>query len=406
MEDNKLKSKISSSFLKLKAYCEKENFKGWDPYDGLNSKVFQALPLKHWDLARLAWIQGFKRSPINFRKLLVVPKEHNAKGVGLFLLGYCRLYQLAESGCEDFGTKEELLKQIKDITNLLLSLRSKGYSGSAWGYNFDWQARRLFLFEKHTPTVVATCFCVEALLESYKITKNEAVLNETLSAAEFVLNDLSRTPHGNGIIFSYSIKDGNNTVINASLLGAKILSYSYKYTKNEEHAKMAKLAITAACDLQEEDGSWIYGLLPVQSWKDSFHTGFNLDAIETYQQNTNDTSFQSYIKKGVDYYLEHFFEANGMPKYYHNKTYPIDIHCPAQVIVTLSKLDIFKAHEVLLSKVLDWTIDNMQHEKGYFYYQLKKGISSKISYMRWSNAFMFNAMAHFLLETKSISNGS
>lgn len=406
MEDNKLKSKISSSFLKLKAYCEKENFKGWDPYDGLNSKVFQALPLKHWDLARLAWIQGFKRSPINFRKLLVVPKEHNAKGVGLFLLGYCRLYQLAESGCEDFGTKEQLLKQIKDITNLLLSLRSKGYSGSAWGYNFDWQARRLFLFEKHTPTVVATCFCVEALLESYKITKNEAVLNETLSAAEFVLNDLSRTPHGNGIIFSYSIKDGNNTVINASLLGAKILSYSYKYTKNEEHAKMAKLAITAACELQEEDGSWIYGLLPVQSWKDSFHTGFNLDAIETYQQNTNDTSFQSYIKKGVDYYLEHFFEANGMPKYYHNKTYPIDIHCPAQVIVTLSKLDIFKAHEVLLSKVLDWTIDNMQHEKGYFYYQLKKGISSKISYMRWSNAFMFNAMTHFLLETKSISNGS
>lgn len=406
MEDNKLKSKISSSFLKLKAYCEKENFKGWDPYDGLNSKVFQALPLKHWDLARLAWIQGFKRSPINFRKLLVVPKEHNAKGVGLFLLGYCRLYKLAESGCEDFGTKEELLKQIIDITNLLLSLRSKGYSGSAWGYNFDWQARRLFLFEKHTPTVVATCFCVEALLESYKITKNEAVLNETLSAAEFVLNDLSRTPHGNGIIFSYSIKDGNNTVINASLLGAKILSYSYKYTKNEEHAKMAKLAITAACELQEEDGSWIYGLLPVQSWKDSFHTGFNLDAIETYQQNTNDTSFQSYIKKGVDYYLEHFFEANGMPKYYHNKTYPIDIHCPAQVIVTLSKLDIFKAHEVLLSKVLDWTIDNMQHKKGYFYYQLKKGISSKISYMRWSNAFMFNAMAHFLLETKSISNGS
>ncbi len=401
-----MKSKISSSFLKLKAYCEKENFKGWDPYDGLNSKVFQALPLKHWDLARLAWIQGFKRSPINFRKLLVVPKEHNAKGVGLFLLGYCRLYQLAESGCEDFGTKEQLLKQIKDITNLLLSLRSKGYSGSAWGYNFDWQARRLFLFEKHTPTVVATCFCVEALLESYKITKNEAVLNETLSAAEFVLNDLSRTPHGNGIIFSYSIKDGNNTVINASLLGAKILSYSYKYTKNEEHAKMAKLAITAACELQEEDGSWIYGLLPVQSWKDSFHTGFNLDAIETYQQNTNDTSFQSYIKKGVDYYLEHFFEANGMPKYYHNKTYPIDIHCPAQVIVTLSKLDIFKAHEVLLSKVLDWTIDNMQHEKGYFYYQLKKGISSKISYMRWSNAFMFNAMTHFLLETKSISNGS
>ncbi|WP_369971173.1 delta-aminolevulinic acid dehydratase [Psychroserpens sp. XS_ASV72] len=399
-------SKIKDSFLKLKAYCEDQDFKGWDPYDGLNSKVFQALPLKHWDLARLAWIQGFKRSPINLRKVLLVPKEHNPKGVALFLLGYCRLYQLAEQGNEDFGTKAELLQKIKEITNLLLSLRSKGYAGSAWGYNFDWQARRLFLFPKFTPTVVATCFCVEALIESYNITKDNAVLNEILSAADFVLNDLSRTPHGNGIIFSYSVKDGNNTVINASLLGAKILSYSYKYTKNEAHAALAKKAIIAACELQEEDGSWIYGLLPIQSWKDSFHTGFNLDAIQTYQDNTNDSSFQDCIEKGTNYYIDHFFEANGMPKYYHNKTYPIDIHCPAQVIVTLSKLNKFQENKELLSKVLDWTIDHMQDKKGYFYYQLKKGISSKISYMRWSNAFMFNAMAHFLLENKSQSYGS
>ena len=51
---------IQQSFLKLKSYCEKEQYKGWDPYDGLNSTIFQALPLKHWDLARLTWIQGFK----------------------------------------------------------------------------------------------------------------------------------------------------------------------------------------------------------------------------------------------------------------------------------------------------------------------------------------------------------
>ena len=36
---------IADAFYKLKKYCEREDFKGWDPYDGLNSKVFQALPL-------------------------------------------------------------------------------------------------------------------------------------------------------------------------------------------------------------------------------------------------------------------------------------------------------------------------------------------------------------------------
>ena len=108
MEGSKLKSKTESSFLKLKSYCESENFKGWDPYDGLNSKVFQGLPFKYWDLGRAIWIQIFKHSPINFRRLLLVPKEHNAKGVALFLLGYCKLYKLAQSGCENFGTKEQL----------------------------------------------------------------------------------------------------------------------------------------------------------------------------------------------------------------------------------------------------------------------------------------------------------
>ena len=52
----------------------------------------------------------------------------------------------------------------------------------------------------------------------------------------------------------------------------------------------------------------------------------------------------------------------------------------------------------LADKVMNWTIANMQDEKGYFYYQLKKGVSSKIPYMRWSNAFMFNAMSHYMLE--------
>jgi hypothetical protein len=86
-----------------------------------------------------------------------------------------------------------------------------------------------------------------------------------------------------------------------------------------------------------------------------------------------------------------------MPKYYDNRTYPIDIHCPGQLFVTLSRLDKYNEYKDLADKVMQWTISNMQDKQGYFYYQLKKGISSKISYMRWSNAFMFNAMSHYIL---------
>ena len=68
-----------ASFIKLKHYCEKEGYKGWDPYDGLNSRVFQALPgLKHSALCRLVMIQAFKRSPLNLRRLAMVPKQYTA----------------------------------------------------------------------------------------------------------------------------------------------------------------------------------------------------------------------------------------------------------------------------------------------------------------------------------------
>ena len=404
MEGSKLKSKIESSFLKLKSYCEAENFAGWDPYDGLNSKIFNALPFKHWDIARLAWIQGFKRSPINFRKLLLVPKEHNAKGIGLFLSGYCNLYDLALEGKTDFGTKEGLLSKINELANLLDELKNTNFSGACWGYNFPWQARRLFLFPKDTPTVVATTFCVEALFKAYDITKNEDYKTLALSAANFVMNDLNRTSHHSGFLFSYSPYKGNNTVYNASLLGAKTLSLCYKYSGDKTYMQTALKAVKSACDGQEKDGSWVYGLLPVQSWIDSFHTGYNLDAIRIYQECTCDHQFEENIKKGFDYYIQNFFEKDGTPKYYSDTMYPIDIHCPGQLFVTLSKLDEFNHNQALADNVLNWTIKNMQSEKGFFYYQIKKRLSSKISYMRWSNAFMFNAMTFYFKEKSNLCN--
>lgn len=391
-------SVIDNSFNSLKSYCEAENFAGWDPYDGLNSKVFKATPFKHWDVARLAWIQGFKRSPINFRRLLMVPKQHNAKGIGLFLNGYCNLYKLAVNGNTTFGTKEQIRKQITELADLLLQMQNRNYSGACWGYNFDWQARRLFLFPAHTPTVVATSFCVTAMLNAYEITKNKKYLDTALSSGNFILNDLNRTEYKSGFLFSYSPLNGNNTVFNASLLGAKVLSQLYSYNKSEQYKETATSAVKAAVEAQSEDGSWVYGMLPVQSWIDSFHTGYNLDAIQTYQDKTGDMQFNESIEKGFDYYIENFFLADGTPKYYHNKTYPIDIHCPGQLFMNLSVNKKFEENSELANKVFNWVTKNMQDKKGYFYYQLKEGMSSKIPYMRWSNAFMFNAMSYLLLE--------
>ena len=388
----------------LKDYCELEQFKGWDPYDGLNSKILMAIPrLKNNSFFRLAVIQFFKRNPINLRKIAIVPKDYNAKGIGLFLQGYCNLHEAVVNKPElikTFGSSQEIEKQINELATLLITLRSKGdYHGSCWGYNFDWQNRTGFNFPKYTPTVVATCFCATALMSAYEITRNQQYLEVALSSAQFVINDLHRTESNRGFLFSYSPLKGHETVYNASLLGSKLLSWGYKYTGNEEYKKLAQESVKACCAGQQESGAWAYGMLPVQQWVDSFHTGYNLDALNDYERLTGDTSFHQYLEKGFDYYIKNFFEEDGCPKYYNNKKFPIDIHCPAQLFVTLVRLCKFNENKYLAEKVFEWTAENMRSSKGYFYYQLKKGINSKISYMRWSNAFMFNALTCLCLKS-------
>lgn len=393
---------VKIALYRLKKYCEKEHFKGWDPYDGLNSRLFNAIPfLRKSAFCRLLMIQGFKRNPFNLRRLALIPKQHNAKGIGLFLQGYCNLYKAVERNRsleQHYGTCEEILLRIHELARLLISMQSKGdYHGACWGYNFDWQARLYFLFPKHTPTVVATNFCATALMEAYEITKEKEFLNIALSSAKFVAEDLHRSQQEEGFLFSYSPLPGNDTVYNASLLGSRLLSFCYKYTGIEHYKTLARESILACCKRQREDGAWVYGLKPFQNWVDSFHTGYNLDALIAYQENTGDTSFGDYIEKGFHYYVNHHFTEAHEPKYYDNRQYPIDIHCPGQLFVTLARLHKFDQYQALAAGVLHWTVQHMQDKKGYFYYQLKQGISSKISYMRWSNAFMFCALSYYLL---------
>lgn len=374
------------AFNNLISYCEKEKLKGWDPYDGLNSWVIQKTLLGRSRIFRLAWTQLFKLNPINLRPLFGIKKEYNPKGLGLFLIGYCNLYTKTN--------KKEYLDKIRFISNEILQLQTKGYSGACWGYNFDWQARAFFQ-PKYTPTVVATSFIVEALFQAYKITRDIKLIETASSASHFILKDLNKTHDEQGnYTLSYSPLD-KTQVFNAGLLGAKTLALIYEHTNEDYLLNEAKKIVDYVCSKQNPDGSWAYGTLPFHQWVDSFHTGYNLECIYIYQKISGDLIYQKNIDKGLDYYLNNFFTEEGMSKYYNNKTYPIDIHAPAQLVVTLAKMQKLNEHRPLVDKVLLWTIDNMQSSKGFFYYQRGKTVTTRISYIRWAQSWMFYALSYY-----------
>lgn len=379
---------IERSFKRLSKYCSDEKYKGWDPYDGLTSSVFKALPLlPSKKITRLAWIQFIKRMPINLRPVLGIKKGYNPKGLALFVSGYSSLSKVPEYA-------DEAKQKVEELTAKMLDLRTPGFSGNCWGYNFDWESRAFFQ-KQGSPTIVATTFVANSLLDAYDAFGKQEYLDEAISSVDFVVKDLNRTYDAKGnFAFSYSPYD-KTSVFNASLLGARLLSRVYYHTKTPELKLLAEKAVRYCCQYQNQDGSWFYSTLPFHQWIDNFHTGFNLECIADYGRYTGDNSFSEQLKAGLKYYLDTFFDSEGRSAYYNQSVYPIDIHAPAQLIVTLSKLGILDQQKELADRVLGWTIKNMQSGQGYFYYQKRKYLTNTISYMRWSQAWIFYAFAKY-----------
>jgi hypothetical protein len=381
---------INSSFNKLYAHLQKlpldERFKGYDPFDGLNSPFVSKSFLGRSRLIRLLVVQFFKRSPINFRKMAFIKPGYNAQALGRFLEGYCLLYAEYKRE-EDLEAIEFLLKRIEE-------LRIAGYSGACWGYNFDWQARA-FYQPKDTPMIVPTTSVFGGLIAAYKILKRDEILNTALSVGKFIEQDLNKTYEGENFAFSYSPLD-TSVVYNASLMATRVLSKIYEINGDTNLLSLIKTSTKFCLIRQNEDGSWTYGEKPYHQWIDNFHSGYNLECLTEIVNSTGLSEYQSSIDKGLKYYTNTFFDDKGRSRYYFNSLYPIDINNPAQLLITLMVVNKKSDHAEITDRVISWTVANLQHKEGYFFYRRYKYYSNRINYIRWSQAWMFFSMTKFL----------
>ena len=99
---------IESAVQRTGDYALSRNFSGFDPYDALNSPIVRTLSLGSV-YGRIAWTQLFRRLPLNLRSVLLTPKGHNPKGLGLFLWGYAKLSQLDDSYRDEISKLLRLL---------------------------------------------------------------------------------------------------------------------------------------------------------------------------------------------------------------------------------------------------------------------------------------------------------
>ena len=375
---------IEFSLKKLQAYIEKEEFKGYDPYDTLNSKFKFKFFGK---FVSVLAIQFQKRNPINIRALLGIKKDYNPKALGLLLYGYSSL-QLKNK-------TNDHSKQIKFLFQYLKNNYSKGFSGYCWGYNFDWASSGKYI-KAFSPNIVVTAFIAKGIFKYYELTKDEEAFKILESICDFVLKDLPRTETPEGICFGYTTLEAD-CCYNASLLASMVLAQQYKLTKNKIYFDHAKSAVDFVVSKQHADGHWNYSLNPetgVERTQIDFHQGYVIDNILDFMNfcEVNETKYSEAVRKGTEFYRKEQFFENGQSKWRLPKEYPVEIHNQSQGIITLSKTGDLS----FANTIAKWTIDNMQDKQGFFYYRKLKGYTHKIPYMRWSQAWMFVALIELL----------
>lgn len=239
-------------------------------------------------------------------------------------------------------------------------------------------------------------------------------------ALSFVRQHLAKIPmQGEAFLFSYTPHDRRG-VHNASLLAAEVLATvpaalatlatpgslhtdaggdlaSYERHRDSDRALVIR-ALEGTLAAQRSDGLWPYGMSARDGFVDSYHTGYVLSSIRRIRESIEpDLALAARIEDAIDRGLaaweKAFLEGPGVAWRPGSPT-PVELHGVAQAILTLIEFDdqLDGARDRALDLAL-WAIRNARRPDGAFYYVWHPSRPNRTAYLRWTQAWMFNALA-------------
>jgi hypothetical protein len=376
---------IRESLLRLDRWVEEAHWRAYDTFDGLSSPYAPLFTLNR-PLLKQFWQQGVRRCFVNLRPILGIKPSMSTKGMGFFAQGYLKLYQTYANPL--------YLEKAKFCLQWLTENNSKQFRHYCWGNHFDYQSRGGSI-AKGTPTIVWTGLVAHAFLDAYEVIQEDRYLDVAKSACDFIVSDLGWQDFNEGVLFRY-YPNADILVHNSSMIGASLLARLNSISETPGFRELSERAIRFTLYHQTAEGAWYYGVGNKWAWIDSFHTGYVLEALAIFIRCTGATEYQWALTKGYRHFRHTFFLPDGTPRYYAQKTLPIDIQCASQAIQSLVNLRHLHPDSVTTAlDVAEWTIANMQDKTGYFYYRKYPFITNKTATLHWGQATMFAALALF-----------
>jgi len=369
-----------------------DRYEGYSKHDGLNSAILARLAGGS-RLRRLGAIQLVTRSPVDVRRLVGVRKARNAKGLSLFARALLARHRMT-------GSADDAL-QARELLDWLIGHPASGFDGLSWGYPYPWQDVGFFA-PRDFPNRVVTSFVGQALLDGFQTLGDSRYLDAARLAVQFLLQ-APKTLHEDDERWCLSyVPDPaiDWIVMDVSALVGALAARLGTVTDDAELIRQGGRLVRYVVSKQTDYGAWFYADPPSASHitHDNYHTGFILDSILQYGLTTGSEEFLPAYRRGIEFYARALFEPSGAARFMNDRLYPIDIHGCAQGIITFSlQQRHLGAGAADASRVLRWTLDNMwDPASGWFYYQRRRWIRTRIRELRWCQGWMSWALASYL----------
>src|SRR5215470_16881551 len=112
---------IFQSILQLNDWLEKNDYRGFDTFDGLSSRLLRPLTFET-NFLRTVLQQAVRRFPLNLRPILGISMSHSTKGMGFLARAFIRFHQ---------ATGEQIwADKARFALKWLIENQSPGYSGA------------------------------------------------------------------------------------------------------------------------------------------------------------------------------------------------------------------------------------------------------------------------------------
>jgi hypothetical protein len=367
----------------MRAWGEARDWRGYDPYDALNSPFVPYLTLGT-TVGRRLLTQVVKLSPVNLRPALRIPPDWNAKAIAIVASGYARLWA-------SHGDEEARLHARRWLQWLVDN--STADTGLGWGYHFDVQTR-FFAYRGGTPNAIATSFAAHALLDGAVLLGEPVWGGAAADASDFLVERLLED-NGRRTYFKY-LTNEHELVHNANVLVCGALARTAEVNGRHDFAGVVTRALSSTLGAQRLDGSWPYAEGEGHAWVDNFHTGYVLEGLAFCEAFA--PGVRPALESGLNYWERELFLPDGTPKYYPDSTFPVDSHNYAQAIETWLSVSHWRPRAtVSAGRAAAQLIHRMLVPAGYAAFQRRRFWTSRVPFIRWTTAPAFRALARLCL---------